>query len=131
MLYAQKPLLIEGAVGKIAWTVGDVVRKLRKARGFKRYDEFAKAAAVNPSTVNRLENDGVDSDTKSIAKIAEALGETLGSLYEMRPITVLYEESRIAAELLDAMPSREDRRGALEALRAYASAPSIGDAASH
>ena len=77
----------------IQWYVGDVVRKLREQRGWKK-EELAEKADLRPNTVGDVENNVVNPDSpkvqKTLAKIAVALSTdsvtvTVEGLYAQIP----------------------------------------------
>lgn len=77
----------------IKWHIGDVVRKLRDAKGWKQQLLAAKAG-VSLSTISRLE-DGREAKTATVDAVARALGETRSSLY--RVLETLEETQRPGA----------------------------------
>lgn len=65
---------------RLVWTLGDVFRKVRQARGLTQ-GRLALRAQVNRTTVNELETGKVDSDQETQRRIARALGVTMADVY--------------------------------------------------
>jgi|TARA_B100002003_G_scaffold177011_1_gene164862 transcriptional regulator with XRE-family HTH domain len=71
---------------QLTWHLGDVVRKLRKARGWNSQRDLATRAGVHLTTIASLEQHGADdSSPEAIRKIAAALGLGEGDLYAYVP----------------------------------------------
>lgn len=66
----------------LRWTIGDVVRKLRKERGWSQR-QFAKAAGMAASAANRLEKTSDLSDQRTIKRAADALELSVSALYRI------------------------------------------------
>jgi transcriptional regulator with XRE-family HTH domain len=105
---------------RLAWTVGDVVRKLRDAREWTQ-DDLAAHAGLNKQTVNRLEIGLGDRTMTTIEKIAAA--------FEIRPedlFALIPREPPATSELtrerdqLWALIPEEFCVAALQALRRFA-----------
>lgn len=78
------------AVPSIEWTVGDVVRKLRKSRRWN-VEHLAQAADVNRTTVMNLER-GKQSDQRTLFNVAKALDVSVSDLYALAESTVTVRE---------------------------------------
>lgn len=65
------------------WTLGDVVAKLRSAKGLGAY-ELADLAGVKPNTISTLESGG-NSQQKTLEKVAGALETTVAEMLAMIP----------------------------------------------
>lgn len=74
-------------VRQLAWTKGDVVRKLRKLKGYPTMQALAAAADADVTAVGRLERGG-NSDARTVAKVARALGISVAALEAAVPVTV-------------------------------------------
>lgn len=59
----------------VSWHIGDVIRKLREAKGFDSAAKLAAKAGIDRSTVYRIENGGKFDET-TIDALAAALGVT-------------------------------------------------------
>lgn len=71
----------------LGWHLGDVVRKLRDAKGWSQTQLGKKAGGMNKNTIVRLENDGpLAVDTKTIDRVARALGLSISDLYGLVPL---------------------------------------------
>lgn len=68
------------AVSKPFWTVGDVVRRMRKRRGLT-LAELAEKAGAHVSTIGRLERDSERSQQATILKAAKGLDVTIQEFY--------------------------------------------------
>jgi transcriptional regulator with XRE-family HTH domain len=94
MLLAEKDLrvgpvcftlcAVTSATDRLAWGVGDVVRKLRTQQGWTQ-SELAEAADVHKNTVVRLEDSDEGVKGATLKKIARALGMTPARLYALIP----------------------------------------------
>ena len=69
MIATDLPVWQNDAVFK----VGDVVRRLRKDRGWTQDELAQKAGGINKETINRIEA-GSDVRLNTLLKVAEALG---------------------------------------------------------
>jgi len=74
-------------VERLAWTVGDVVRKLRKRRKLD-LETFAHKAGLNKATAGRLERGSASPDSATVAAAAKALGLSVPALYALVPVAV-------------------------------------------
>ena len=65
----------------MATTMGQIIKKLRKGRGFTQ-EELAEKSGVSRTTISNLENDSNKTvNTRTLNKIASALGVKLESLF--------------------------------------------------
>ncbi len=75
---------------RVAWTVGDVSRKLREQRGWT-VDDLAAHARVNKNTVSAFERGSTETKPGTFDRIAVALGTTRleieGSLSGLHGVT--------------------------------------------
>lgn len=75
------------------WTLGDVIRKLRQAKGWTQ-EELATRAEINEISVVRLERESERSERTTIERVARALDVSVADLYAfMEEITLLAELS--------------------------------------
>ena len=73
---------------KLTWHLGDVVRKLRRERGWTSQQDFASQAGIDLATIASLEQHGAGASTQeTIRKIAAALDLTERDLYGYVPVT--------------------------------------------
>lgn len=79
---------------RVAWTLGDVVRKLRSDRGWTQ-TELGKHADLHQTAVNRLERNSDKSERATIERVARALNVSAVDLYAYA------EELSLASELTD------------------------------
>lgn len=92
---------------EVRFTLGDVVRKLREAKGLT-IRQFAKEAGVAVGALSNLENDGSNSEQRTIYRVAKALEVTVADLYAFAEPMALSAEQREWIKLLADLPS--DRR---------------------
>lgn len=96
-------------VPELAWTIGDVVRKLRDRRGWKQRD-LAKAADLDITAISRMEKRSELSEQRTIYRVAKALEVTVADLYALaEPITLGATEREWLNLLTDLQePKRQD-----------------------
>lgn len=68
----------------ISWHVGDVVRKLREAKGWNQ-TKLGEKAGLNKATIVTLENTPDETKTGTLGKTAKALGLDIKGLYSLVP----------------------------------------------
>lgn len=68
---------------KLAWHIGDVIRKLREDRGWKQ-EALADEAKLHLATIVRVEA-GKETKTPTIAALAKAFGLSVAQLYGLIP----------------------------------------------
>jgi len=95
---------MNAGVHPLAWTVGDVVRRLRDEQGISQ-ETLAERAGVGLSTVKRIEA-GANYRADNLTKIARALGASTKALHAETPIRA----SELVQKALDA--GLEELRGA-------------------
>lgn len=69
---------------KLAWDVGDIIRKLRLQRGLSQ-EELAEAAGVHKNTIGRAEDGDEGVKSKTLKAIAQALQLTVADIYSLIP----------------------------------------------
>ena len=69
---------------ELIWHVGDVVRKLRQAKGWTQ-KQLAKAAAVHHNTIVRMEDGDEGVQARTLKVVAAALDVTSRDLYAAIP----------------------------------------------
>lgn len=79
----------------LRWHVGDVIRKMRENRDWNQ-ETLAEHAGLNKATVVRIEG-GRETKTKTIQKIASALGVDVSVLFGLIPKEKLRDESSDAS----------------------------------
>jgi transcriptional regulator with XRE-family HTH domain len=89
------------------WTLGDVVRKLREARGW-RQAEFARRAGIAHTAANRLENSSELSDQRTILRAAKALDLTVADLYALAETSLTAQQREWLKLLAELNDSRRD-----------------------
>lgn len=128
-------------------TIGENIRKLRVAAGYRHQGEFAKRVGVPQSRLSDWENDRYKTiDTPSLLKLAKAIGCPIGALlhgvdadYDVVALSILAGESRDTGDkptygfallanevaLIEWLRglSPHDRTAALEAVTERASSP--------
>lgn len=68
----------------VVWHIGDVVRKLREARGLSQR-ALATAARIRPNTLGELERGMSNFERETLQKVAIALHVTIDGLYAELP----------------------------------------------
>ena len=112
------PALQPFPVPTLTWPLADVIKKLRKEKGWKR-EKLAKRADVAYVTITRLEQ-GREMKEASIRAVASALGLSLSELYALVP-----NERALTADeidwlrLLRALPDQDARDAVLNFARNY------------
>lgn len=87
-------------MASLIWNVKDVIRKLREDRDWKQ-NVLAKKAGVHLATVVRVEQ-GRETKTETIAKMAAAFDLSVAELYTLIPVTKEPRrevEQQLAAEI--------------------------------
>jgi len=106
---------------KLTWHLGDVVRKLRRERGWTSQQDFASQAGIDLATIASLEQHGAGASTQeTIRKIAAALDLTERDLYGYVPVTPTAVDHALASSSADSTPTRPqdpDRRLSSAVLR--------------
>lgn len=73
-------------VREVSWSVGDVIRKLRIAAGWRIKDLSAKTGNMDKTVINKLEM-GITKEAKreTLAKLAQAFGLTVREMEDLIP----------------------------------------------
>ena len=90
------------------WTVGDVVRKIRKQRGLA-IETLAKTAGLDKNTIGRLERGSPNPDSQTVTDVAKALRVSVAMLHALVPPS-MDAETREVLKILGGLgkDARED-----------------------
>lgn len=77
---------------KLAWSLGDIVRKLREQRGWTQPALGVKAGGMNKSVIVRLEAESHKSERGTIERVAQALDVSPTDLYRYEEHLKLFSE---------------------------------------
>ena len=67
------------------WTIGEIVRKLRKEKIHKTQEQFAELIDVSTDTVSNIERGIVMPNTKTLINIAEACNVSIDYILGTEP----------------------------------------------
>lgn len=78
-------LTVSGEMSELHWDIGDVVRKLRRLRGWSQTELGEAAGGIHKNTIARVEDGDEGVTSKTLKAIAAALGTTVAEMYGMIP----------------------------------------------